>query len=113
MKLVRTGITRNVLLVGRWAVKTPRVPITPYGFRHFLLGLLANMQEARWWRVTQDPRLCPVVLSVPGGWLNVMRRAETAADPVDYSRFEGLPIERKPESFGLLDGRAVLLDYGS
>lgn len=131
----RNGVTREVLLVGRYAIKVPKLT---GGWGFFLRGLLANMQErrcgtARW------PELCPVVFSLPGGWILVMRRAEPLAEErwkqfrceligdeavaVDYRRgflkpwndasAEYLvPVDLKRDSFGLLDGFIVAVDYG-
>ena len=59
---------------------------------------------------------------MPGGFLTVMRRAE----PVDrvewwrnkcgwYNKARGLcvPVENKLDSWGMVDGRVVAVDYGS
>ena len=110
------GATRAVLLVGRLAVKVPRIST----WRTFLNGLLANMQEREFAR-TGWPELCPVVFSVPGGWLLVMRRAEPLSDaewctvhPEWADREEyAVPVEMKRDSFGVLDGRIVAIDYGT
>lgn len=110
------GATRAVLLVGRVAIKAPRMST----WRTFLSGLLANMQEREFAR-TGWPELCPVVFSVPGGWLLVMRRAEPLSDaewctvhPEWGDREEyAVPVEMKRDSFGVLDGRIVAIDYGT
>lgn len=118
LALRRDGITREVLLLGQCAIKIPKCS---YGWSYFLRGLLANMQEkafsdAAW------PELCPVVFALPGGWLNVMRRAVEMTDAefesFDYNAFVEhvdytVPAERKSSSFGWLDGRPVVIDYGS
>jgi hypothetical protein len=129
----RNGATREVLLTGRYAIKLPKLT---GGWSFFLRGLLANMQErrcgaARW------PELCPVVFSLPGGWILVMRRTEPLAeeqwkkfrrerigdDTTNYRR--GfikpwndasaeyiVPVDLRRDSFGLLDGFIVAVDYG-
>lgn len=85
------------------------------------------MQEVTFSR-TGWPELCPVVFALPGGWLTVMRRAE----PLTREQFENLdfaewikggtdlpkgewviPVENKLDSFGVLAGRIVAVDYGS
>jgi hypothetical protein len=114
----RQGITREVFLVGRWAIKLPRVV---YGWRMFLWGLLANMQERDFSR-TGWPELCPVVWSIPGGWVVVMRRARPLT-PSEWSDFRPydfcnngdriIPAETKYDSFGVLNGQVVAVDYGS
>jgi hypothetical protein len=131
----RDGITRMVFLVGRHALKLPQVR---YGWRLFLQGLLANMQESAWNRDGGFPELCPVTFSLPGGWLVVMMRAQPLSDedwrqflrdrmgedaiktyhPRDELRsWTGgdylIPVEIKPCSFGKLDGRIVAVDYGN
>lgn len=89
----------------------------------FPLGrLLANMQE-RDFGTTSWPELCPVLFSLPGGWLVVMRRAKPLT-LAEWHAFDGeaficcsrdaiLPVENKPDSFGWLDGRIVAIDYGN
>lgn len=111
------GVTRNVVLVGRYAFKFPALS----EWRLFLLGLLANMQECIFSK-TGWPELCPVVWSLPGGFLVVMRRAEILTDEqfatTDLESFVSkpdytIPAELKSDSFGYLDGRLVAVDYGN
>lgn len=104
------GITRKVLLIHRWAIK---IPTLRYGWAKLIQGLLANIQERIW--SGSDNRLCPVVFSIPGGWLNVMPRARVCKpDELDYADFRSLPFgDFKPDNFGWLDGHVVMIDYGS
>lgn len=110
------GATRAVLLVGGIAVKVPRMTT----WRTFLNGLLANMQERDFAR-TGWPELCPVLFSIQGGWLVVMRRAKPLTDaewrtmqPEWPERGEYVvPVELKRDSFGVLNGRIVAIDYGT
>lgn len=110
-------VTRTVLLLGPFAFKFPRVD---HGWPMFLRGLLCNTQEAQFSRCAL-PELCPVVWQIRGGFLVVMRRArpltdaEWAAVPDDYAERPDyvIPVEMKRDSFGILDGRLVALDYGS
>ena len=89
-----------------------------------LYGLLANMQEREFSSITnigRTPFACPVIMSIPGGWLNVMPRCEPLSDDQwdeVQSRCPGsflpIPVEYgKRDSFGVLDGRIVVVDYGS
>lgn len=86
---VLDGATRVVILVGRWAVKFPQVR---YGWRNFLFGLLANMQERTFARAGW-PELCPVVCSLPGGWLVVMPRCDPVSGLTDarYAEMTDIP----------------------
>lgn len=109
------GVTRHVLLIGRWAVKVPAL----WSWRLFLSGLLANMQEREFSRAGW-PELCPVLFSLPCGWLLVMHRADPVPDDMELD-FQSLidrpdyqiPAEAKRDSWGLLNGRVVAVDYGS
>lgn len=77
MKLVRTGATRWVLLIGKYAVKFPAL----YSYRSFLQGLLGNEQECRWYRAFwQTEKLCPILLRCPGYFFTVMPRVEVLTD---------------------------------
>jgi len=111
------GATRVVILAGSYAVKVPR----PTTWRTFLNGLLSNMQEREFSR-TSWPELCPVLFSLPGGWLVVMPRCQplTCYEYNDFdtrefiARSDGvIPVEEKPDSFGWLEGRIVAVDYGT
>lgn len=117
---IKNGVTRKVIIIGGYAFKIPQ---TRYGWQRFLNGLLANIQE-RYMSTIADVRLCPVVFSIPGGWLNVM----PACDELSESEFdlfnpkaycEDLPVENKRCSFGWYmdhDTRSAIIvavDYGS
>ena len=113
------GCTRRVLLIGRYAIKVPAMR----EWRLFLLGLLANMQEAVFSKAGW-PELCPVLFAVPGGFLIVMRRARVLTDEEFHALDLGhtcwldrgdyvIPAELKSDSFGYLDGRLVAVDYGN
>ena len=117
------GATRAVLLIGLYAVKIPRW----YSWKHFLLGLIANMQE-RDFSAAKWPELCPVVWAAWGGWLVVMRRAEPITEahwenfrPTVANGWAGgiegegyyVPCEPKMDSFGWYKGRIVCIDYGN
>lgn len=125
----KRGITREVLLIGNWAIKIPSFR----SWKLFLSGLLANMQESFWWKATKDKRLCPVLFSVWGGWLLIMKRTRPLDYGYDLDRmdkekwFDGLPVDFKKDNFGMLRIKApntnntfncvtdivVLIDYGS
>lgn len=117
---VRTdgGITRAVLLIGRYAIKAPRVR---YGWDKFLLGLLSNMQEGRFSVLAKEFALAPTVFSLPGGWLNIQRRCDPLTD-AEWDEVEArcgqdrnwgdMSCDFKRDNFGTIDGQIVLLDYG-
>lgn len=119
------GLTREVILTRRYAIKVPKLS---RGWKLFRHGLRSNAQERDFARLGWK-ELCPVVFSLPGGWLIVMRRARPLTDAeweaFDAAAFRGgspahelgqerrIPVELKKHSFGVLDGRIVAVDYGS
>lgn len=111
------GTTRVVFLIGGYAIKVPSL----VEYKLFLCGLLANLQEVRF-SETGWNELCPVVFSIPLGVMVVMKRC----DPLTRKQFSALgydkfihkedyqvPVENKLDSFGILGGRIVAVDYGS
>ncbi len=127
---LRMGITRDVILWRRYAIK---LPVLTRGWRLFLHGLTSNMQEVTWYCGDRPPstrlrypdwhqRLCPIVYHWRGGFLVVMLRARpltmdewAAFSPARFCENEDgtIPVETKKDSFGILDGRIVAVDYGS
>lgn len=120
------GVTRTVILTKRWAIK---LPCLVYGWKYFLYGFLANMQESDWSGF--DDRLCLVRYAAPGGVFVVMPRCSPVTDKEfcdlvseDWARMRDeetglplpyhaeLPVEMKTCSFGWLNGRIVAVDYG-
>lgn len=115
------GITRAVLLIGKFAIKVPRVR---YGWDKFLRGLLSNMTEARFSCLADKFVLAPVIFAIPGGWLNIQRRCEPLTeeewqsihanddDVHNPGHWNGFFCDFKRNNFGTLDGKIVLLDFG-
>lgn len=109
---LRSGNNRVVLLVGRLALKLPRAR----SWRGLLYGMLNNINEAG---ASHRPGACPVLFSFGCGLLLVMRRAQeltdrdfAAFDPATFCAETGLTVEPKADSFGLLSGSIVAVDYG-
>lgn len=127
---LRRGITRTVVLTKRYAIKLPS--LRPYGnglaglLWSICRGILANQAEAQWWRNAlpdQRPFLCPVLHSWLGGIVNVYPRCQPMVVPRGVAmamfrrEFRPLPMlmpqpgDNKPDSYGWLDTRLVVLDY--
>ena len=83
-----------------------------------LRGLLGNMAERD---LSCLDGCCPVLFSLPGGFLNVMPYARPMTRD-EFARFDyhsfvdrdayAIPAERKPDSFGWLNNQPVAIDYG-
>lgn len=117
MQIILKGTTRITVLIGNVAVKIPHLL---NGWELFLQGLLANCQERKFSK-TGWLELCPIVCGLPGGWCNVMWRAKPLTDrqwnEFDFDLFVantngGILAENKRDSFGVLDGKIVVVDYG-
>jgi hypothetical protein len=103
-----------VILTRTRAYKFPN----PSSWKSFLFGLLNNMNEVR---RSGRPGLCPVLWSIPGGWLVVMPRAWPIS-PFDWACMKHTAliaeirththIELKPCSWGFYKGSLVAVDYG-
>lgn len=118
MKWNKYGVTREVFITTNYAFKLPKFS---YGWKSFLQGLLANMQEVSFSK-TNWPELCPIVFYIPGGWLVVMKKVEPLTDyewenfnVVEFCNKEDyvVPAEYKQDSFGKLNGSIVAVDYGN
>lgn len=120
MKLITTGYTRTVLLVGRWAIKVPALHtccFTGYQWKRFKAGWASNHLE-RSVSKAGAPEVCPVVFSFLWGLVIVMPRLkiltfdEWCAADLHTAEAEAFYADNKPENFGWYQGRPVLLDYG-
>ncbi len=122
MKWVR-GRTRNVLLVGRYAVKFPIFS----SYRKFLYSLLGNHFEWHHRKVSKEFQ-APIWFYIPGGLLLVMARCEpldVEAEASEIIMFDLLKkalaqgeegfldiVEISTENYGYYQGRWVAFDYG-
>lgn len=119
------GANRLVILTRRHAFKLPNLL---GGWWAVLWGLIDNIQERRangrvrrWPGPAQDG-ICPLLFSLPGGFLNVMPRARPLTD-LEWATFDyaahvnrgayWISAEHKRDSFGVLDGAIVAIDYGN
>ena len=111
------GCNRIVFLTKRYAFKVPNCR----NFFQFCWGLIDNMHERRVWKAGHAG-ICPLVFSIPGGFLNVMPRARVMTEE-EFASFDSvafrnrgdywLTAEDKASSFGWLNGEIVALDYGN
>ncbi len=117
IEINKKGTTRLVILTKNYAFKFPSF----YSWKFFLQGLLGNMQESLFWTL-HDSKLCPVLFSIKGGFLNVMPRAQELSleefIAFDFESFVQtpnflIPVENKLDSFGKINGSIVAIDYGS
>ncbi len=118
MKLINTGSTRLVILTKSYAFKIPRLN----KWKDFLNGLLSNLQEIDFNKLN-EPKLCPVLFSLPLGLLVIMPKCRILRDfEMNRKQLEEyckvsenfiLPCEYKEDSFGYYKGKLVCVDYGN
>lgn len=125
MIALRRGVTRTVLLIGRWAVKVPSLRACGGGLRGrmwgFSRGVQANLSEQEWCRHLNDapePLVCPVRWSLLGGIVNIYPRCDPVPCGPDGEPLIALPPldmlplgDAKPSNFGVLNGQPVWIDY--
>ena len=113
------GVTRDTFLIGELAFKLPKLT---GGWKCFLQGLLANMQERAF--AGYSNKLCPVYYANQFGLLVIMQRAEiitqtdfenimltcTPADKQHFSDKEGLRLlYRDTSRFMMKDSQGNIL----
>lgn len=110
---IHRGITRTVLLVGRWAIKVPSLRTHGHGLAGALWswcrGVLANQSESEW----SGHGTCPVLWTW-AGLISVYPRCAPAPELTD-AEYDAIglpgPMDRKPQNVGYLHGELVWLDY--
>lgn len=113
------GLTREVLLVGRWAVK---VPTLRHGWRQAVLGALANVNERDLSAAAHgDPGLAAVVWASPMALVVVQERVAPVRGVMSAEDRMALPLRDfcgmpGADSHGIGrrdDGTLVCFDYGA
>jgi hypothetical protein len=123
MKINRKGVTRIVFVFKTFVVKIPNFTCQ---WNHFLKGIIGNIEESKTWEYNSGEYengnsylLCPVLWCSWGGWVLVMKRAETFT----YEEWEAMidtDIREHKKHFsgddtmsnyGMIDGRIVKIDY--
>lgn len=118
MRIVRTGITRTVILTRRHAIKVPslRGGSAGPGLRgrmgSFAGGLLANQSEYLWHDFDAWSGLvAPVLHSWLGGLVQVYPRCQPVPADSALPVLDPDPGDHKLDNFGVLAGRVVRIDY--
>lgn len=140
MKLIKTGVTRWVFLTQKYAIKLPR---PDYGWRLFVEGIRANLNEQEFYNIAKIPdnqlskalpHICPILWVSWGSWIIIMPRCEpliiglvkfeTRTGDIRHQLLsnsarecflvmEKLVGDHKDDNYGIYNGKVVMLDYGS
>ena len=119
IRLNKQGSTRYVLMTRKIVIKIPSL----YSYKHFLNGLLANLQEVQFSTRTFEC-LTPVILGNRFGLFVVQKRLQPVKHRgLFWVEHKKLMIESeipnihlsdiKPENYGYDGGKLKRLDYGS
>lgn len=117
MKIIRTGASRTVILIGRYAIKVPTLRGTISTdargrVASFAGGVLANQSEYVWHNFDQwEGQVAPVLRSWLCGLVQVYPRCEPAPADASLFRLDPCPGDYKLANYGVLDGRLVRVDY--
>lgn len=131
VKINRQGCTRIVILTKNYAFKIPNFLD---GYKLFLTGLLANLQEKQF-AILKYKKLCPILFTLPLGFLIVMPRVDMLSEQEflninfeDFDMYKSeifpykldiiengyfISVENKANSFGWYKNDLVCVDYGN
>lgn len=121
MKLIKTGITRWVILTDKYAIKFPN---PSYSLSNFLQGWIANITEYNTWTIFNSEDIenkeirniiCPVLKQYLWGFISIMPKCKEVPKNQFPEINPHLNIvnwgDYKIDNYGLLNGRLVCLDY--
>ena len=118
IELNNKGSSRLVFLTKNYAIKVPRCCVKPdNGFYGKVIGFLegwkANRYEYIWSKSKTFDFFCDVEYSFLFSIVIIMKRAT----PLDREQFLNLEkfnfaYEHKDDSYGIIDGETVIVDYG-
>lgn len=130
------GLTRKVFLVGPWAIKIPNwrhnkitlqlshTYVSLFKSWPYEYGFIANKNEAKiyyeyklWDDLDEKALLCPVLWCSKNGSLLIMKRVDRVLENnhggVDLGPWITAEYEDiKPDNFGYLNDKLVMIDYG-
>lgn len=126
MEINRQGCTRIVILTKNYAIKIPNFL---GGYKSLLNGLTANLQEKELSKLKWS-QLCPVIFSFLFSFVIVMPKCRELSndefcnldletcleDPYMIKIYQNgyhIKVENKTNSFGWLNGKIVVFDYGN
>lgn len=113
-KLIRSGITRDVILINKYAIKIPTIK---YGIRFFALGWLSNIQEFEmskddyWIKKSINPTIFSFI-----GLFNIQKRVEILdreLNKEEYNKIKKITIDIKPDNCGYINNIFVIVDYAN
>lgn len=118
MKFIQTGITRTVLLIGKYAIKFPN---GRYQHDHFLKGCYCNWKERYYTKIAKGytgdgffSKIAPTIFCTWFGLVAIQIRVKPLENDLTDMQLEDMKDFRecKKENYGMLNGKLVCVDYG-
>jgi hypothetical protein len=117
VKLIKTGITRTVILIGDYAIK---IPNSRHDHKHFLSGCLANWTERQFSKNNSlssewGKKILPVYFCSWFGLFSIHPRIQIRTKPLSEKQkkyFSDVTTDIKPDNFGYYKGALVCVDFG-
>lgn len=123
MITIRSGTSRSVIIFEKYVIK---FPILRYGWKYFIQGILANINEGECYYNNRpeytdtnvQSYLCDIIWYSKSGLVLIMKKASVLSES-KYIEFEKVideieshfPGDRKAENYGIIENRIVKLDY--
>ncbi len=123
IRLIRSGVTRTVILVGKYAIK---LPCMHHNYAMFIEGIRANLNEGRFVGYQHDATIARTLYSNRFGLINIQERVRPVRNiglflteihvictTTTFSK-DFILNDLKPENFGYNDKNILVkLDYGN
>lgn len=117
-KIMRGSSRIAIILWGIYVLKIPNFS----SYIQFLYGMISNLQEKNFSSCGWT-QLCPIIIAGKSGLWAIMPYARPLTDDewqtFNYDAFMAqdeylvlIPVEKKRDSFGVLYGKVVAVDYG-
>jgi hypothetical protein len=111
--VVRKGMNRRVILVGKYAFKFPRI----VDDQTFVRGMLHNILEHTRWKLSHKHKaLMPIYWCSPLGLMLIQRRCTyilyRKLTPLEVKSMPFTDVDNNGDNAGIYNGHVVLFDYG-
>lgn len=114
MRMITSGMSRTVFIIGNYAIKFPSMK---NGQSFFVTGMLGNILEKEKWDRSKHPSLMQVYFCFPFGLFTINRAYKKILGrrltEKELGIFPILNIDNTANNIAIEDNNLVLLDYGN
>jgi hypothetical protein len=114
IELKLNGITRIVILIGKYAIKIPNFR---YSMLHFLQGCYSNWNERQFYKNLTENKdmVCPCYYCTWFGLISLYKRCNPKLEDLTEQEIKNYSLfhngDYKKENFGYYNNKLVCLDY--